>query len=329
MTEQDTIEELAGTWAMLERPDSAMLRSSRTSLSLGDREVQVAIDRAGARHLLVPHADAPDERTIWRNRALSLSRSTLVGDDGRTATWLVLRCKRADAEEAFTRLCAQIVGRLVDMPGSTITERCIAVLKEWQELFGGLGTDEESLTGLIGELLLLLRLARIDPHAAWEAWEGPRGGRHDFRRATAAVEVKATLRSTARIVTINGLDQLAAPAGGTLHLLFTRLERVPGGANTLASLVEQLTELEIPKGDLLDLLEDMGHSPDTRSTAFETRESRLYAVEGTFPRMTRESFAGGACPAGVSAVTYSVDLDHAAVLEPAAEEAILSRLVGR
>ena len=326
MTERATVEELAGTWALLERPGSTLFRAARTCLRLGDREVQVAVDRVGARHLLVPHFDAPDENAVWRNRTMNLSRSTLADDDGRTATWLMLKCKRTDVEEAFVRLCAQIVRKVTDSPHGTIAERCIAVLEEWQELFGGIGAAEESLTGVIGELLLLLRLARVDPRGAWQAWEGPRGGRHDFRRAATAVEVKSTLRATARIVTVNGLTQLVAPQGGTLHLLFTRLERVPGGSITLASLVSQLVALGISRSDLLEILEDLGHSPDQQSTAFEERETCLYAVNNTFPRIVQGSFAGGAAPVGVSNVTYSVDLDHTTAL-PSADVEPLTRLL--
>lgn len=328
MNEETIADELAGTWALLDRPDSAQLRSSRTNLRVGGREVQVALDRVGARHLLLPHSDAPDDPTIWRNRMMSLMRSTLIGDDGHRHAWLVLRCKQADAEDAFVRLSAQIVHRVLQLTAGPISEATVSVLNQWQDLFGAGSSTEESLTGLIGELLVLERIATKNPRGAWQAWEGPKGGRHDFRFGPTALEVKSTLHPTAGIVTINGLAQLVPPSQGTLHLLFTRLERVPGGSITLSRLLARLTELGLSRSAVVEALIDVGHDPDRAAAAFELRETRLYSVDEKFPRIVQESFVDGVVPPGVQNVAYSINLGQAVPLPDGSFDPLLGKLAG-
>lgn len=327
MTEQGTLEELDGTWRILERPASASLRCARTGLWLAARQIQVALDRHGARYLLLPHPTGPDDGNLWRNRSMQLARATLRGEDGDTDTWLILRCKRAELEDAFARLCTVIVRRVTDHPDGPLGGQCVDILREWQDLLGGSSSGEDSITGLIGELLLLRRLATIDTRAAWEAWEGIRGGRHDFRRALRAVEAKTTTRQVGRVVRVNGLMQMESPVGGTLHLRFTRLERVPSGGLTIRSLADELVSLGIARGDLADVIEDLGHDMAAASPAFELRETRTYVVDDRFPRIVPSSFAIGAGPFGVTELQYSADLDLATVVdESAAEEALTALL---
>lgn len=326
MTEQETLQELAGTWALLQRPESKQIRSSHTNLSIGGRSVHVGVDRFGAKHLLLPHMDAPGDANIWRSRSLKLTRSNFTGVDGAHRTWLLLRCNKPDAEDAYLRLCAQIVRRLSEADSSVIVAQTVSILDEWQDLFGGYGSGASSLIGIIGELLLLKRLARVDPVYALRAWEGPRGGRHDFRNGAAALEVKTTGNSTARIVSVSGIAQLATPADGSLHLLFTRLERVPGGSITLPSLVDQLAELGISRTELLEILEDSGYNVDRDTASFELQETCLYKVDENFPKLLKSSFVAGDVPMGISSVSYSVDLNCAVPLPAKAMDPILDSL---
>lgn len=329
MNEQNIREELDLMWRMLEGRTAFHLRSAIIGAKVEDRNFSVALDKVGARHLLIPVQSAPDEKGLWRNGSLNLAKVNLRGEDEKVRTWLSLRCKRADLEESFLRLAVDLVWRLSMSKSNIVQSDCLVVLNEWRDLFGGGKMSEESVIGLLGEMLFLKRLALLDPIRAWEAWEGPRGGRHDFRAGPQAVEVKTTLRPTARIVKINGVTQLLPPPGGTLHLVFTRLERVPNGLISLVRLVDELAAAGIPRTEIQDLLADLDFPAlDDRAaaTTYELRECAAFLVDAEFPRVVPESFLNGGPQPGVSDITYSVDLAHSTALAQDFEKVVITAL---
>jgi hypothetical protein len=194
----------------------------------------------------------------------------------------------------------------------------LAVLDEWRSCFAEMGGPpaRETLTAVVGELLLLCDVASIDASDLLSTWVGPRGGRHDLRRGPVAVEVKTTRAHTARIVTVHGEDQLVAPDGGTLYLHFVRLEEVAGLGVCVVDLVDELVGLGVHRLELFDALTLAGIPPAAfplvGGVRFDVRERMTFVVDDAMPRIVPATFAAGERPAGVVDVVYRVDLDHIA-----------------
>ncbi|NVJ19161.1 PD-(D/E)XK motif protein [Myxococcus sp. AM010] len=98
----------------------------------------------------------------------------------------------------------------------------------------------EAQTGLFGELWCLERLHRSEGAEAVDAWVGPLGEPHDFRRGDVEIEVKTT-RSAERVHVISGLHQLEPSIGRALFLLSLQAE--PAGARSGETLPERVARL--------------------------------------------------------------------------------------
>jgi hypothetical protein len=117
------------------------------------------------------------------------------------------------------------------------------------------------------------------------------------------------------VVTINGLEQLEPPAGGTLHLLHMVLEPVDGGLMNVSALGGQaLAKADEPSGlrELLmgtgcDDVDDQGWNRHS----FRLDAEQLYYVSSDFPRIAPSRFSDGKIPAGVVDATYQIDLGFA------------------
>ncbi len=329
------IDEIESRWSALALQGSSKLRQSPLARKIAGRPVGVGVDPLGVKHGLVPVPDGSDQKAIWRSPAVVVHRSNLKGRDGSTRTWLDFHCLRPDLESAFVRLLADVIERLpADI--SKVEKACISALQEWRELLGSGRVPERQseVIGMVGELLALHRLAKIDSKAALDCWQGPRGGRHDFRRASKALEVKATTVRKGRIVEVHGSTQLSDPPDGSLHLMFTRLERVDKGSISIRALAKSIRDLGVDTIVFSDLLEDKGFgdldAADAKMT-FEHLESMIYPVGPDFPRIIATSFASGKEPAGVVSLDYRIDLlgFPGQPLDGKAEDAFLRSLLSQ
>lgn len=175
--------------------------------------------------------------------------------------------------------------------------------------------SESVILGLVGELEVLRRLASHNPESL-AMWVGPLEQRHDFRRDSHALEVKTSGRADATTVTIHGIEQLAAPANGSLHLVHVRLEQVGAGALSVGTIFDDLVELGCGKSKLREMLAALGcddpHAEAWNRLTFSLEGLSCYQVVEGFPRIVLASFSGGSLPAGVGAVEYQLDLVQAA-----------------
>lgn len=191
------------------------------------------------------------------------------------------------------------------------------MLERWQLFLsaGGPPPSADKLASLLGELLVLLDLVRADDQRRVDAWRGPYGSRHDFRRGGCAVEVKVTLAHTSRVVTIHGEDQLEAPGDGTLLLHFIRLERSDRSGRSVSDVIDELLALGAPAEQLFGALSNAGLTVAQLAHAsgigFDIRERLTFPVTDAVPRIVPASFTDGARPLGVVDLQYKVDLDHA------------------
>ncbi len=177
--------------------------------------------------------------------------------------------------------------------------------QNWRQLLGNAVVNVTAYS-VLGEMLALehLLVQGLKP-----AWKGPASGSVDIETPGAWYEVKSTLTRYDMHVHVAGQFQLAAPEGTDLYMVHQRLEPSPEGESVHA-VAGRLTALGADRGRLEQLLEMCSLEPGSsaRTETYRLLDSRLFAVDASFPRITPDSFAGGALPAGVVKVEYMVDL---------------------
>lgn len=304
--------ELESMWGATTIPTKAdELSVCGTSIVIGGAEVAVAYDSKARRHLLIPFADG--ERVVaqadWGALAFRAPRD-LIGEGGKR-DFLDVICKEPSLNGVFTRLGAELVSIASHQKASAA--KCIETLEHWRELFvsGAATFSRERALGLLGELWMLKKLLGLDQRAL-ATWLGPLGAIHDFRNRQNAIEVKSTLRRGRRVVRINGVEQLAAPGGGSLFLFVLSFISVPNGSLSLASLLADVRRAGVVQHQLDERLREIGYRegehPELDLAAFELREATAYQVADGFPRIVHKSFVGGYAPDRVVRLEYDLDL---------------------
>ncbi|MGY6023148.1 PD-(D/E)XK motif protein [Streptomyces spinosirectus] len=274
----------------------------------------VAVDQDRHRHLLVPIHPHRKVRPGLDGPVLRLRKRAL--EDAETyQTYADLACLHSDFSDLFTELCVDVLYAAGALFPHNPVKALYRVLDRWKALFRIQGTPlgPEQLAGLFGELSVLNRLLEKDS-SAHRLWRGPEGHRHDFTAGDIAVEVKAATAGEGRRPRIHGLDQLEAPEGGTLCLVWFRLQRaIDDDAGTaLVDLADRAVRLCDDEAALLDLLAVVGYrSSDAelyRNVRFVISEERWYQVGPGFPRLTNQALGGAGVPVSVLDVEYTIDL---------------------
>ena len=283
-----------------------------TAVSTDTGSVRIAVGANGEPRLLLPLTRDDTPASIEAGAALSVSISSF-SHKGQPLRFLDLICLQAELETVFEEVVDEVLARIDG--GASCAEAAQSTIEDFRALLSRTTTDvgKGRIAGLIAELLVLNRLLDHST-AAWHAWRGPMGDRHDFRVGDTSLEVKASLRSGASAVTINGLEQLEVPSGGTLHLLRIVLEPVSGGMLSVSTLARSA----LLKADEPSRLETLLAATGCRDAAAEEwnrhsfrRESEgLYEIREGFPRMTRTMLREAVVP-GVHDVTYKIDLSLA------------------
>lgn len=280
----------------------------KVQTGFGTAKLGLASD--GLPQLLLP---VPRDARPLKNLGAPMLRALVesLGErGGAIQAYLVVTCLDIRLERAFAELVEAVLGRIDS--GEPGLASFVSAVQELRSLFlapPGNVIDEHRIRGLVAELILLDRLTQLHPRAV-ELWFGPAKDRHDFRGGNTAIEVKSSARVTGRIV-ISSIDQLATPAGGTLHLRRYVLERTSAGGVSVDALHGSILEGGAPKQLLLERLAAMD-CPDPASEAwnrlsFNVECTETYLVSGDFPRLTPASFIPG-LPHGVSGIAYEIDL---------------------
>lgn len=276
--------------------------------------IRLAVGSNGEARLLIPLAQGERPQTTEPSPALHIGISTFT-HRGRASRFLDLVCLSTELESVFADVVDEILARIAS--GSLVAEVVTETIDDFRALLvpQSHGVPERNrIAGLVAELVVLNRILEISS-AAWRAWSGPTGDRHDFRLRDTSIEVKASLRAGASVVTINGLEQLEPPAGGTLHMLHMILEPVERGLLSVSGLGDQALEKADDPSGLRDLLLAAGcddlHDPAWNRYAFRPDGEQLYSVSSDFPRITPSRLAEAKVLAGVVDATYQIDLGFA------------------
>ncbi|WP_369184542.1 PD-(D/E)XK motif protein [Streptomyces sp. Y1] len=290
------------------------LRVSELPVATVNGSLAVAIDHDGHRHVLVPIASQQRVRRGLDGPVLRLSKRALEDEDS-YRTYADLGCLRSDLEDLFTVLCGDVLAAAAALSDNPL-KALYRVLDRWKALFqtNGAPLGIEQLAGLFGELTVLNRLLEQDP-SAHRFWRGPHGHRHDFASSFTAIEVKSSMRGEGRRPRIHGLDQLEAPTGGALHLVWYRLERATETGTAFADLVNRALRLCDDESALLALLAGAGYrSSDLdryHDVRFAITEERWHEVDADFPKLTGRDLARAGIPVAALDVEYTIDLSGA------------------
>jgi Putative PD-(D/E)XK family member, (DUF4420) len=293
---------------------------------LEDEPVLLGADLSGARHLLVP---TPAGEVVEDSSSNAVQiRELELGSNGRIYTDVV--CRDPELVDVFDDLVLTML-REIRPGGAHPSKVCAEILAQWRQLLRPPSRDPlniKQMAGLVAELQMAIDILRRDPGRRLDVWTGPTGARHDFRRGTDALEVKAALGGAEPSPEIHGLEQLAIPEGGSLHLAWFRLERVPEGSVSVAALVETLRRFIGGSPALYSRLEEAGWRPETagETVAFEIRERRIFRVDEDFPRVVPGMFAPTPLSNRVRNLRYEVLLDPTEALSEEEVEQVLTRV---
>jgi Putative PD-(D/E)XK family member, (DUF4420) len=317
-------------WAILAGeggPSLGNIRVFETQTSTPGGPVLLALDEGGSRHMLVPLGT--DERFVddTESAGVHVVGRVLV-DAGRSRRFADILCRFPHLDSLFSELCDEMLTAISSTDGGA-ARACLAELARWRELLEperGSLLGPNALSGLCGELLMLERVVRLDPLHRADCWWGADRDRHDIRRGRRSLEVKASTIRQGRFPEIHGLEQLAAPPDGVLHLAWVRLERVDADGVTVPDLVERLLAMVSDRADLLARLRAVGYRMEDarayRTVRFSVREELIYEVNDRFPRIVPTSFSGGRAPAGIVRLAYVVDLSGSSPTALSEEDAL-------
>lgn len=206
----------------------------------------------------------------------------------------------------FAVVCAQMVD---PGPGGAVRNALVTDPRgwwqNWRQLLGN-AVVNVSAYSVLGEMLALEHLLE---QGVKPAWKGPSSGSVDIETPGAWYEVKSTLTRYDMRVHIAGQFQLAAPEDKKLYLVHQRFEPSPEGVS-VAAVASRLVALGADRHRLEELLDMCELEPgrSARTDTYRLLDSRLFTVDASFPRITPDSFKGGALPAGIVKLDYVVDL---------------------
>lgn len=327
------VDQIRLSWIVLSEAEDPATGALTTQplTNIGDLKLLLGRDGAGVPCLLIPTEDSGPEEDIG---VLTVRNRDLATPSG-TRTFVAVTCGEPSLRDVFDHFLVGVVAALEAKPHGHPGATVIEVLAHWQSLFrgGSRALGPTDLAALLAELLVLEQVLKLDPTRSLAVWTGPAEARHDLRRGDHAIEVKSTLSHTLRQITVNGVDQLEPPAGGSLTLAWHRFEQVPDGQLSVFAVADRLIAAGVSAVDLYQRLEAAGSPPSTReiydTMRFSLRESQFFSINEDFPRIVADTFTEGAPPVGVDELTYKVTLpDHSTALDDTEISTVLNRLAG-
>lgn len=303
-------DDLRQAWTALRAQPDTGIRLLPLGIATKAGAIAAGVDKIGCPHLLVPVDPGTNVTADCRSKAVTVARRVLVVE-GKRRVFVDVACLMPDLADVFERFSAQVCERIEREPSRAPTLPA-AVLATWRRLLeGGSGPSQEALVGLFGELLVLEAMVQADPSSRVDHWQVGAQAVHDFVRAGQAVEVKTTTVREGRRVEIHGIDQLAPPEGGSLHLVFLRLQ-VGDEGRSVGDLVKAVRSATYDQDHLDSTLRTLGWIEDGAAPPrFKVVEQRWYRVDQAFPHLTKDVFVGSEVPEGVMSIRYSIDLSGA------------------
>lgn len=177
--------------------------------------------------------------------------------------------------------------------------------KKWKRIIGN-AVHESMPYSVLGEMLILDYFLQKGEKADWT---GPEFGLHDLLTSEADYEVKSTLSHHGRKIEIHGEFQLTK--NRPLYLAFCRFEENSMEGISINDAVIKLCSDGMEEDVLNSKLGKIGYplGKSSRNEKYRVVESLLYPVDDIFPCIKPSLFKGDVIPAGISDISYRVDLD--------------------
>lgn len=288
--------------------------SVETNTIVSSGAVRLAISGGVYCSLLLPVAIQDSFEVNQISQLISL-RTLTLSHKGKNLRFLEIRCDDEHLTEVFARVVSDILRRIES--GVTGLKAVDEALIEFRKLLNRQhfrAINEMTVVGLIGELLTLVEVLRIDSRSV-AAWHGPDSDRHDFRAGSVAIEVKTSLGADGNRIHVNGIRQLECAEGDDLYIRHVRIEPDPDGELSVPDLVAEAAALIVDRPVFDEKLDKLGYSADCAERWGDKRYRMVgkdtYSVHGSFPRLTTEHLSIEWPLAGVSGVAYEVDLGAA------------------
>ncbi|MEV6306042.1 PD-(D/E)XK motif protein [Actinoplanes sp. NPDC051861] len=302
------LSELERAWAVLGRPRIEEFVSFPLTLVFGGEVCRAAVDRSGARHLLIP-VDGEHLMVDPRPSVLGTSVRRL-GFGGAVATYVDVTCADGELFEEFNEVLSDVLDTIEGSPRPGA--EAIEAVGRWRRLFRSAlarGLTRPAKLGLFAELTVLGALLAAAPDLPIEAWRGPLGAPHDFEAPARCLEVKGLGSETDSIV-VHGLAQLDNHDKRPLELVLVRVVDDPDG-RTVGDLAQELPIQAKDRSRFKSLLAAAGwHSDLDRpdGDTFAVGEKFIVPVTDGVPRLVASSLTEGRLPEGVGRLQYQLEL---------------------
>jgi hypothetical protein len=301
----ETKQMLQRGWAVLEPRGDGQLSSFPLDVRSDDEICRLAVDRSGARHLLVP-VGAEQPVAPQHGSALNIEQRQLIFGEV-VHSYIDLSCVQPELYVEFDDVVEDVIDAVRD---AVDTGRAtLDVVDRWKRLFRaglfrGLGAD--ALRGLFAELCCLSSLLEVEPGLDATCWTGPLGRPHDFELPAACIEVKA-LGTRSDHIHVHGLDQLDTHDGKALYLAVLTVADDPEG-RSIAELVDELADRIADPNVLRRRLSSVGWTSDmSDGERYAVTHVIGVPVADAVPRLVAQSLRDSELPEGVGNVAYSVD----------------------
>lgn len=240
------------------------------------------------------------------SNARIFSTDNILLPSGAMQRALVLITDAEGIEKPFATLCGELIE-----PGANGSARAailcdpVAWWKKWKELLGNRNIDPR-IYDTLGELCVLYTLLKKGEDANWN---GPDGASYDIETDSRFVEVKSTLSRSKREITVSNQFQLDPP-GKTLNVILCAFEPTVQSGVSINTVLSKLDAIGYNVGMINQKLSELGFEEgmSSRNKTFLLHEMLQYTISSDFPRITPQSFVGGVLPAGITKITYTVDL---------------------
>jgi hypothetical protein len=282
----------------------------------GGKGAYLGKDASGNRYVLAPQVNGKDFRDD-RRRAFHAESKWLEISGRSQGYYFYVKCVDGNFFELFNLFCSEFIRRLSRSYGdpADVLRKTFLVWKDaWVSKEGSI--SDERIAGLFGELWFLANY--LGPCLGYErainSWAGPEGHIHDFAGVNGSVEVKTCTANRRVVHKISGLEQLV-PLQST-HLLFFSLHirNDPSSKNNIKTLIDHIGDkIDFENGDKSFFVSQLEKQnifwpefvPGDDRT-FSIRRERIYAVSGSFPRITPNDISMSR--EGVVKVDYEIDL---------------------
>lgn len=240
------------------------------------------------------------------SNARIFSTDNILLPSGAMQRALVLITDAEGIEKPFATLCGELIEPGADGSARTaILCDPVAWWKKWKELLGNRNIDPR-IYDTLGELCVLYTLLKKGEDANWN---GPDGASYDIETDSRFVEVKSTLSRSKREITVSNQFQLDPP-GKPLNVILCAFEPTVQSGVSINTVLSELDAIGYNVGMINQKLSELGFEEgmSSRNKTFLLHEMLQYTISSDFPRITPQSFVGGVLPAGITKITYTVDL---------------------